>query len=88
MNMPRSRTGSTREFRRIRERGANPSNAQFNEAQAGNFIKEGEGKINYDSQLGWLLTSESLTGGESVGVSLKHSTRYLRRHDGLPGSRP
>jgi hypothetical protein len=88
MNMPRKRIGSTREFRRIRERGPNPSTAEFNEAGVGDFIKEGLGEINYDSQLGWLVSSEKFGEGESVGLSLKHSTRYLRRHDGLPGSRP
>jgi hypothetical protein len=86
MNIPHRRTGAYREFRRIRERGMRTSGGEKNEEFPHGFNKNGKGKINYNPQLGWVPYNPAR--GKTAGIHYEHSTAYLRRHDGLPGSRP
>ena len=86
MNIPTTRIGFTGEYRRIRERGIDSTRGNLSEQLPNDFNKENNGKINYDPQLGWV--PHNALGGEPLGVSHRHSSAYLRKQDGLPGSKP
>jgi hypothetical protein len=80
------REGPPSEGKKIQRRRPNVISANDSEIFANDFNKENKGLINYDPILGWVLANP--LGAEAVGQDIKHSKNYLRRADGLPGSRP
>ncbi len=84
-NNTNKRTGKSLEQKRIFPKRPDVMDSGKRENAPCDFNKEGRGQINYDPILGWIPVK--YLGGETVGISYKHSTNHLKRVDGLPGSR-
>ncbi len=81
-----NRFGDNQEPKRIKRKPSNISSAEANRNIPSDPNKDGYGSFNYDPVHGWV--QKNYFGAEAEGVQDgNYSTNYLRRSDGLPGSR-
>ena len=81
-----SRFGRNSESKRIKKKTCSFSLSESERNIPLDLNRDSYGELNYDPKFGWIV--KNYFGKDSSGVNDENfSTNYLRRSDGLPGSR-
>lgn len=86
MSKPNQRYGPSGEGKRIKKKPCSFSLSESERNHPLDFNRDSYGEINYDPLYGWIV--KNYFGKNAVGSQdANFSTNFLRRSDGLPGSR-